>query len=112
MLTQPYAIADLTIPSTSSFFVPFENGFNAFFMVMFTCNIKKIKGAVHTNGDIDGPCKRAFSNSSMNPEVKVKSQLRIYITIKKRNKTVINVRLTNKAASAVVMGLSSYDMKS
>ena len=48
----------------------------------------------------------------MNPEVKVKNQLRIYITIKKRNKTVINVRLTNKAASAVVMGLSSYDMKS
>ena len=69
MLTQPYAIADLTIPSTSSFSVPFENGFNAFFMVMFTCNIKKIKGVAHTNGDI-GVFPKCFSLNSANSVTK------------------------------------------
>ena len=27
-------------------------------MMMFTCGIKKIKGAAHKNGDVDGMCKR------------------------------------------------------
>ena len=29
-------------------------------MVLFTSNIKKIKDAVHKNGDVDGTCKRAL----------------------------------------------------
>ena len=27
-------------------------------MVLFTCNVKKIKGAAHKNGDIGSSCKR------------------------------------------------------
>ena len=29
-------------------------------MVLFTHNVKKIKGAAHTNGDVDDTCKRGF----------------------------------------------------
>ena len=28
--------------------------------VLFTCNVKKIEGAAHKNGDIDGTCKSAL----------------------------------------------------
>ena len=31
-------------------------------MVLFTRNIKKIKGAFHKNGDVDGICKRALKS--------------------------------------------------
>ena len=30
-------------------------------MVVFTYNVKKIKGAAHKNGEVDGMCKRAFN---------------------------------------------------
>ena len=50
----------LQVPSTSPFFVPFKNGFNGDPMVLFTHNVKKIKGAAHKNGDVDGRCKRGL----------------------------------------------------
>ena len=31
-------------------------------MVLFTRNVKKIKGAVYKNGDVDDTCKRALKN--------------------------------------------------
>ena len=33
-------------------------------MVLFTHNVKKIKGAVYKNGDVDGTCKQALSHYS------------------------------------------------
>ena len=30
-------------------------------MVIFTSNVKKIKGAAHNNGDVDRTCKQVFS---------------------------------------------------
>ena len=30
-------------------------------MVLFTRNVKKIKGAAHKNGEVEGMCKRAFN---------------------------------------------------
>ena len=32
-------------------------------MVLFTHNVKKIKGAAHKNGYVDGTCKRGLRNS-------------------------------------------------
>ena len=40
-------------------FVPFENGFNSP-MALFIPDVKKIKGAAHKNGDVDGTCKRVL----------------------------------------------------
>ena len=34
-------------------------------MVLFTHNIKKIKGAAHKNCDVDGTCKWAFSHKDL-----------------------------------------------
>ena len=31
-------------------------------MVLFTYNIKKIKGAAHKNGDVGDTCERAFKS--------------------------------------------------
>ena len=33
-------------------------------MMLFTHNIKKIKGAAPKNGDIDSTCKQAFSSAN------------------------------------------------
>ena len=30
-------------------------------MVLFTCNVKKIKSDAHKNGDIEGKCKLALN---------------------------------------------------
>ena len=30
-------------------------------MVLFTCNVKKIKGAAHIYANVDGTCKRTFT---------------------------------------------------
>ena len=38
-------------------------------MVLFTCNIIKIKGAAYKNGDVDGTCKRAFKNNERGASV-------------------------------------------
>ena len=40
------------------FSIPIKNEIKSSLMMMFTCGIKKIKGAAHKNGDVDGMCKR------------------------------------------------------
>ena len=40
-------------------------------MVVFTRNVKKIKGAAHKNGDVGGTCKRC--NPDVDPEIVKKS---------------------------------------
>ena len=30
-------------------------------MSVFTCNVKKMKGVAHKNGDVDGTCKWGFT---------------------------------------------------
>ena len=45
----------------SPLFVPFKNGFNAVpCMVLFTHNVKKIKGVAHKNVGVNGTCKRTL----------------------------------------------------
>ena len=51
----------LYILSMSPFFVPFRNGFKADLWRYLHVMSKKIKGAAHKNGDIDGMCKQALS---------------------------------------------------
>ena len=50
----------LHVPSTSPFFVPFQKWVQCSPMMLLTHNIKKIKGAVHKNGDTDCTCKRSL----------------------------------------------------
>ena len=33
-------------------------------MVLFTCNVKKVKGAAHKNVDVDGSCKQLLRPSA------------------------------------------------
>ena len=44
------------VASTSPFFIPVQCSPR----VLFTHNVKKIKAAVHSKGDIDGACKRGL----------------------------------------------------
>ena len=46
----------IPVPSTSPFFILVQCSLK----VLFTHNVKKIKDAVHSNGDIDGTCKRSL----------------------------------------------------
>ena len=45
---------------THAIFVPFE-WVHCSHIVLFICNVKKIKGAAHKNSDVDGTCKRDLS---------------------------------------------------
>ena len=50
----------LPVPSMSPLFIPFKKWVQCRAMMLVTHNVKKIKNVVHSNGDIDGTCKRAL----------------------------------------------------
>ena len=54
----------LHVPSMSPFLLHFQNWFSAVPMVLFTCDVKKIKGDARKNCDVDDTCKRAFTCKS------------------------------------------------
>ena len=53
-------IANKTANSCSMYFRTFQKWAQYRPMVPFTRNVKKIKGAAHKSGHVDGTCKQSF----------------------------------------------------
>ena len=58
--TDPQSLASFTHIVNVTIFVPFQKWVQCTFMVMFTRNVKNIKGAAHRNYDVDRTSKRTF----------------------------------------------------